>query len=79
MLQATVAQEKHREPSAGIINVWDALPDNHRVNYMWHFVVVSDTEEIANFHLTALMDQLKKFTLGVDAKKVAVWACILSK
>lgn len=77
-LQATVVQEAHREPSAGIKAVWGALPSDYRADYTWHFVVVSDNEEAANMHLKTSVDQLKTFTLGVGGRKtVAVWACIL--
>jgi hypothetical protein len=75
-VQTTIAA-RHDDPIEGIKKVWDPFEIGVREERTWHFVVVTDTEQLATSLVKELSGKIVGFTLeqGRGRSPVQVWGC----
>ncbi len=76
-IQATIANT-HTSPEPGIKKVWEQFRPEVRTSRIWHFVVITDSKQVADAYVEEFSRKLRNFTLGEARAHVQVWACVLS-
>ena len=69
--------DRDRDPTDGVRRVWNAFGPIVRVQYAWHFVVVTDEDDAARRYAAEFADRLREVRLGMACVQVRVWGCVL--